>query len=202
MDAAVSFLGLLLISPVLLIISLIIKLESRGSACFRQERMGKHGELFKMVKFRTMVMDEEEEARQFTPGCNQRVTSIGAFLRRTKIDELPALINVIRGDMSIVGPRPEVPKYKDIYQKENKELLNIRPGITGFASIKYRDEEGMLANRESPEKFYEEEILPDKLRLGLDYVNSVSFCGDVRIILCTFRALFSRKPFDKPLKGL
>jgi lipopolysaccharide/colanic/teichoic acid biosynthesis glycosyltransferase len=192
-DLIVSLLAVLVLSPLLVIVYLMIRVGSRDSAFFCQERMGKKGKLFQMIKFRTMSQDKAEERFQFTPGNRQRVTRMGKLLRKTKLDELPALINVIRGEMSLVGPRPEVPKYTKLYQRENLKVLSMRPGITDSASIKYRHEEEMLAKRESPVRFYEEEILPDKLRLGLDYVNSISFLGDVRIILGTLKAIFSRK---------
>lgn len=195
-DIALSLLGLLFFSPILLILSVIIRLENRGTTFFCQDRVGKGGKIFRLIKFRTMVIDKEKEALQFTPGDKQRVTQIGNFLRKTKLDEIPALINVLKGEMSIVGPRAEVPKYLSFYTGEKEKILSIKPGITDFASIKYRNEEELLANSAIPEKLYEEIILPDKLRMNLNYLNSISFWSDMKIILNTIKVIFRAIPID------
>jgi lipopolysaccharide/colanic/teichoic acid biosynthesis glycosyltransferase len=187
-DIIISFSGLLVFSPLFLIVYLLNN-KNLGSLFFCQKRIGKGGKVFKIIKFRTMIENKDEELLQFTPGSTRRVTRIGKLLRKSKIDELPTLINVLKGDMSIVGPRPEVPKYLYFYCNEYKEVLRVRPGVTDFASIKYRNEEEILSTTHLPQKMYETKILPDKLKLNLAYVKEISLWRDILIILKTIKAI-------------
>lgn len=167
-----------------------IKLDTVGPVFFRQERVGRYGRIFRIHKFRTMIASAESKGLQVTVGRDPRVTRVGAFLRRYKFDELPQLIDIFIGKMSLVGPRPEVPKYVEHYPSEMRDLiLSIRPGITDNASILYRSENDTLANSTDPEKTYIEEILPEKLRLCVDYVQHRTFLGDLRIIFRTLMVL-------------
>lgn len=171
-DLFFSLTGIIVCLPIGIIVAILIKLDSPGQVFFKQKRMGRHGILFQLIKFRTMFTDVAGENRMFEPGDKTRVTRIGRFLRLTKIDEFPQLINVIRGDMSFVGPRPEVPKYQEFYSGENSLVLTVQPGITDMASVKYRHEEELLVKSKEPEKLYTEVILPDKLRINRDYINN------------------------------
>lgn len=184
-DIVCSFLGLALLSPFLALIALLIKIDSPGSIFFFQERMGRNGRLFNLIKFRSMTVVHNPQECQFNPGDASRVTRIGRFIRKTKIDELPELVNVLKGDMNFVGPRPEVPKYRHVYTGEFAPVLSLRPGITDLASIKYRNEELLLRQGSDPEKMYGEVILPDKLRLCLKYKEMISFKTDLKIIFST-----------------
>lgn len=184
-DIIISFLGILIVFPVLLIISLFIKLESSGPIIFTQIRIGREAKEFKIYKFRTMVVNAEKLGRQITVGKDSRVTKVGRVLRKTKLDELPQLFNVLKGDMSLVGPRPEVPKYTKLYNEEQKRVFTVRPGITDYASIKYRNENEVLAKSKEPEKTYIEEVMVDKLNLNLKYVEQRSFWLDIKIIFIT-----------------
>lgn len=187
LDIVLSLLGLLVLSPFLLLIVLLILLDSRGRPFFCQERLGRDLKPFRLVKLRSMVLAAHASRGQFEPGCSARVTRIGSILRKTKVDELPALFNVLRGDMSIVGPRPEVEKYVRAYPEDFKAILGIRPGLSDFASIKYRDEEAILASQPDPERYYRQVILPDKLGLAKRYVEEMSFNTDLRIIVVTMK---------------
>jgi len=184
-DIICSTLGLMILSPVLLIISLIIKLTSEGPVFFKQVRVGLNGEKFKILKFRTMVVDAEKLGKQITVGNDNRITKIGAFLRKYKIDELPQLINVLKGDMSLVGPRPEVPIYVNLYDENERRVLYVRPGITDLASIKYRDENELLGDKKDPEDFYVNIIMRDKLVLNLEYIEKSNLFFDIYIIMKT-----------------
>jgi len=185
-DLVFSLIGTIVCLPVFLMVALLIKIDSPGSVFFIQKRMGKNGVLFSLFKFRTMLSDHVAEGLMFEPGGKTRITRIGRFLRNTKIDELPQLWNVLIGDMSFVGPRPEVPKYKEFYSGENSIVLATRPGITDMASVKYRNEEQQLALAQDPAKYYTQVILPDKLKLNRDYVNNgIGLVKDVAIILKT-----------------
>lgn len=185
-DVIASGCALLLLLPVFLIIAIWIRGDSRGGVFFRQERVGRNGRIFRIHKFRTMTVNAESKGLQLTVGSDRRVTGAGAFLRKTKLDELPQLIDVLVGDMSLVGPRPEVPRYIDQYPVAvRKEVLSVRPGITDRASIEFRNENEMLAASSDPEKTYIDEVLPIKQRYYLDYVRSHTFWGDLRIILDT-----------------
>lgn len=189
-DLLASGFGLLVLSPVFLLIALSIKLDSPGPVFFRQERVGRFGKVFRIHKFRTMVTNAEKKGLQITVGADARVTRTGAALRKYKLDELAQLIDVFIGDMSLVGPRPEVPKYVDLYPPESRNIiLSVQPGITDWASIKYKDENEILGRASDPHKAYIEEVLPIKIGYYLDYVKNRSFIGDIRIIFATLRAL-------------
>lgn len=184
-DIVCSGLGLMILSPFLLFIAIRIKMDSDGPVFFKQIRVGEKGREFKILKFRTMVVDAEKLGRQITVGNDSRITKIGAFLRKYKIDELPQLINVFKGDMSLVGPRPEVPRYVNMYTEEQRKVLDVKPGITDLASIRYRDENELLGQAENPDEFYINTIMPDKLALNLEYINKSNIFLDIYIILKT-----------------
>lgn len=189
-DLLVSLLALLVLAPLFAAVALAIRLESAGPVLFRQERVGLHGRIFRIHKFRTMVADAESRGPQLTAGNDPRITRVGAFLRRHKLDELPQLLDVVRGDMSIVGPRPEVPRYVALYPPEMRDIvLSVRPGITDTASVAYRDESAQLARAGNTEQLYVSEIMPQKLRMCVEYVRTRSLPGDLKIVLCTLAAL-------------
>jgi len=168
----------------------LIKLDSRGPVFFRQERIGQGFAPFSIYKFRSMVKDAPQRGGLLTAGADPRVTSIGRLLRRTKFDELPQLINVLVGEMSLVGPRPEVRRYVDLFQSDYEEILSVRPGITDLASVKYRDESSVLMNAADPEKEYITRVLPDKISLAKEYVRRSSLLFDASLILDTFVKVF------------
>lgn len=189
-DLLASGIGLLVLTPVLLGIALAIKLESHGPVFFRQERVGRFGKAFRIHKFRTMVTDAERRGLQITVGADARVTKVGAVLRKYKLDELAQLIDVFLGDMSLVGPRPEVPRYVACYPAGAREIvLSVKPGITDRASIEYKDENEILGKAADPHKAYVDEVLPVKIRYYVDYVRNRSFWGDIRIIFATLLAI-------------
>jgi lipopolysaccharide/colanic/teichoic acid biosynthesis glycosyltransferase len=189
-DLVASVMGLLVLAPFLFLVALLIKLDSRGPVFFRQERVGQFGKPFRIHKFRTMVVDAEARGMQITVGTDPRVTRVGAVLRRYKLDELPQLIDVLFGQMSLVGPRPEVPRYVVYYPRDVKELvLSVRPGITDRASIEFKDENEILGRAVDPHRAYVEEVLPVKLGYYIDYVKNRSLVGDVRIIFSTLLAI-------------
>lgn len=177
--------GLLLLWPVFLLVALLIKVEDGGAVFFRQVRVGWKGRLFRMWKFRTMVMDAERLGRAITVGGDARITRVGHWLRATKVDELPQLLNVLTGDMSLVGPRPEVQKYVALYSEDQCRVLELRPGITDLASVKYRRESELLAGAEDPDRTYVDEIMPEKIRINLEYAGQASLVGDFKVILMT-----------------
>ena len=189
LDLILSIGALLVFSPLLLILALLIKASSAGPVFFRQERAGKNGRYFRIFKFRSMAVDPDAEKKGFEPGSKMRVTSIGRILRKTKLDELPQLINVIKGEMSIVGPRPEVRKYVELYPERWAIVLSIAPGITDPGSIEFRNEEDILAAAPDPEKEYIEKLLPSKLELYEKYIRTISFASDIRIIARTAAAV-------------
>ncbi|EKQ55557.1 MULTISPECIES: sugar transferase [unclassified Clostridium] len=184
-DLICSTLGLIVLSPVLIAIAIKIKTDSDGPVFFKQVRVGEKNREFKILKFRTMVVDAEKLGRQITVGNDSRITKIGAFLRKYKLDELPQLINVFKGDMSLVGPRPEVPKYVKLYNEEQRKVLEVKPGITDLASIRYRDENDLLGKVENPDEFYINTIMPDKLALNLEYISKNNVFFDIYIIFKT-----------------
>ncbi|WP_077619742.1 sugar transferase [Bacillus sinesaloumensis] len=184
-DIVVSLIGLVILSPLLLIIAILIKVDSKGPVFFKQVRVGQHEKEFKILKFRTMVVDAEKQGKQITVGKDSRITKVGYILRKYKLDEFPQLINVLIGDMSLVGPRPEVPKYTKFYNSEQKAIFEIKPGITDYASIKYSDESELLGRAENPEKTYIEEIMVDKLQYNLEYLRNRSVYEDISIIMKT-----------------
>lgn len=183
-DIVASLVGLLCLWPLLLAVGVTIAVAMPGGpVLFRQERVGRHGRAFTLVKFRTMAMGHGGSS--VSVAGESRITPLGAKLRRWKLDELPELWNVLRGDMSFVGPRPDVPGYADRLQGRDKDILLLRPGITGPATLKYRDEERLLALQPDPQRYNDEVIWPDKVRLNLDYLAHHSFLGDLKIILKT-----------------
>jgi len=188
-DVFFSLVGLLLLTPILLLIALLIKVASPGPVLYRGIRIGQFGRPFRMLKFRTMVVDAERRGGSATAEDDPRITSIGRLLRRYKLDELPQLGNVLLGDMSFVGPRPEVQKYVDQYSEKQKTVLKLRPGITDWASIWNSNEAAVLEGSSDPEKAYEELILPTKLALQLKYLQDHSFATDLKILFHTFAKL-------------
>jgi lipopolysaccharide/colanic/teichoic acid biosynthesis glycosyltransferase len=191
-DVVAAGAGLLAASPLLLLISLAVRLDSPGPAFFRQVRVGRHGVPFEILKFRTMrcALPGAESGPLITVDSDDRITRLGRMLRRSKLDELPQLINVVRGDMSIVGPRPEVPRYVALYPEEaRREILSIRPGITDEASIEFRQESALLASADDPERTYVERIMPAKIEHYRRYVRERTLLGDVRIVLRTLRKI-------------
>jgi lipopolysaccharide/colanic/teichoic acid biosynthesis glycosyltransferase len=192
LDVVLASVALLVVSPVFYIIIIFVRLNSSGSVFFKQQRFGKDFKPFQLVKFRSMTVAKDPLQEEFEPGDDTRVTRVGSFLRRTKLDELPELFNVLNGNMSVVGPRPEVEKYVRAYPEDFKEILRIRPGLSDYASIKYRDEEAMLAGQPDPERYYCEVILPDKLHLGRRYLEEMSLRIDIRIIIETIKSICAR----------
>ena len=188
-DLILSVIGLLILSPFLIAVGLIIKFSDYGPVFYRGERVGLNGRLFKIFKFRTMVVDAEKIGGSSTSDDDERITKIGKKLRKYKLDELPQLLNVLVGDMSIVGPRPEVKYYTDQFNEEERLILSVRPGITDWASIWNADEGAVLAGAEDPDKAYEELIRPTKLGLQLKYVEKKSFFVDIKIIFLTILAI-------------
>ena len=188
-DIAFSFLGLLLLLPLLFLIAIMIKKEDYGPVFYRGERVGKNGMLFRIYKFRTMVVNAEKIGPSSTSDDDPRITKIGRFLRKYKLDELPQLINVLKGEMSFVGPRPEVKKFTDLYTEEEKAILSVRPGITDWASLWNSDEGSILAGVEDPDRVYMEKIRPEKIRLQLKYVRERSLWVDIKIIFKTIKTV-------------
>jgi lipopolysaccharide/colanic/teichoic acid biosynthesis glycosyltransferase len=193
LDIVVSLIGLICLFPLMLLVAVLIKLDSSGPVFFRQERIGRGFRPFQILKFRTMIDNAQTKGRLITFARDPRITRVGRILRQTKIDELPQLINVLKGEMSLVGPRPEVSRYVQAFQKEYEEILNVRPGMTDLASLKYRNEEAMLGQSDDPEEEYIKHVLPDKIRLAKDYVQRSSFIFDLRLICRTMFKLFHYK---------
>jgi lipopolysaccharide/colanic/teichoic acid biosynthesis glycosyltransferase len=192
-DLAVSAIALLVLSPVLLLVALLIRLDSPGPAIFRQVRVARGGVPFEMLKFRTMKVVPAGTGPLITVAGDTRITRFGRALRQSKLDELPQLINVLRGDMSLVGPRPEVPKYVALYPPELREIvLSVRPGITDEASMEFSDESALLAQAQDAETAYVEQIMPRKLALYAQYARQRTFFGDLRIVLKTLRLVARR----------
>lgn len=189
MDIVVSGGALLVLWPVLLLIALAIKIDDPGPVFYRQVRVGRNGKTFRIFKFRTMIVDADKKGLQITVGRDSRITRMGALLRKTKLDELAQLINVFTGEMSFVGPRPEVPKYVDMYTPYQRQVLLVRPGITDYASIAYRNENDMLEGAEDPERMYIDVIMPDKIELNMKYLREISPLADIRLILSTIIAV-------------
>ena len=193
-DLAVAGSGLIALLPIFAVIALWVRLDSRGEVFFRQERVGRGGALFRIHKFRTMRTDAPTTGPAITVGADPRITRAGAFLRRSKLDELPQLIDVVRGDMSLVGPRPEVPRYVATYPPALRDkILSVRPGITDLASIEYRDESAVLARAADPEREYREVVLPAKLKLAAEYVDQATLATDLQVIGRTLMALFASR---------
>jgi len=191
-DLIFSFVGISLFLPVGALIALIIKIEDGGPIFYIQERVGQGGRHFKMIKFRTMIRDADKIGSAITIGKDSRITRVGRWLRSFKLDEFPQLFNVLKGEMSFVGPRPEVPKYVTLYNDTEREVLNLVPGITDPASIIYRNENEILGKFGDPEKHYVEKIMPDKIRINLEYAKKANVLSDIFVILQTIGILFKK----------
>ena len=192
-DLVLAWAGLILLSPLLLLIAAWVRLDTPGPVFFRQERVGLHGVPFWIHKFRTMVHNPDDDGPLLTVGDDHRITRSGRFLRRTKLDELAQLIDVIEGTMSLVGPRPEVPRYVEHYTEAQKAyIFSVRPGITDFASVAFRDEGDILARAPDPERAYIDVVLPQKLALAQSYVDQMSLRTDLYVLVQTLGALLSR----------
>lgn len=191
-DIVCSLLGLIILSPLLILLALLIVIESKGPAIFRQQRVGKGNRDFILYKFRSMYVDAEKRG-QLTIGMRDpRITRMGVVLRRYKLDELPQLFNVLNGSMSFVGPRPEVRRYVSLYNPEQMEVLEVRPGITDYASVKYFKENEILGNSTNPEYDYIHQIMPEKLKLNRQYIQNQSFITDIGLILSTVIKIFRK----------
>lgn len=188
-DILLSLFGLIILSPLFLFISIWIKIDSNGPIFYKQFRVGKNNKDFKLFKFRSMKMDSDKKGLLTVGDKDNRITKSGYFIRKYKIDELPQLLNVLIGDMSLVGPRPEVRRYVDLYTKDQLDVLKVRPGITDVASIAYRNESEILKDKSNPEKYYIDIIMQDKLGLNLDYIKSKNLFKDVGVIFKTFLAI-------------
>ena len=191
MDIVISAAALCVLWPVLLLIALAIVIDDPGPVFYRQVRVGRGGRPFRIFKFRTMVVDADKKGLSITVGRDSRITRVGAFLRKTKLDELAQLLNVLMGQMSFVGPRPEVPRYVELYTPYQRQVLLVRPGITDYASIAYRNENDLLAGADDPERMYIETIMPDKIELNMKYLREISPLADVRLILKTIIAVIA-----------
>lgn len=183
-DIVASFCGIVILFPLIVIVSILIKLTSKGPVLFKQVRVTKNGRLFKIYKFRTM-RENSEGNRQITVGNDSRITGVGHILRKTKLDELPQLFNVLKGEMSLVGPRPEVPKYVELYTKEQREILKVSAGITDYASIYFSNESELLGEAENPEEFYIKKIMPYKIELNKKYIKEIGIVTDIKLIILT-----------------
>ena len=185
-DIVFSAVGLLLLSPLFLIVYILIRCESKGGGFYCQQRVGKDGRLFGLYKFRSMRTGSDKKGLITVGGHDSRITRMGYFIRKYKIDELPQLWNVLKGDMSLAGPRPEVKKYVDLYTEEQRRVLSVRPGITDYASIEYVDENEILGNAEDPDRVYVEEIMPAKIKLNMRYIENRNLNEYFKIIGLTF----------------
>ena len=190
-DVVASGIGLILLSPLFIILTIWIKCDSIGPVFYKQVRVGRNNMDFQLFKFRSMRVGSDKKGLITVGGHDPRITRSGYYIRKYKLDEFPQLINVFKGDMSLVGPRPEVRKYVDMYTEEQMHVLDVRPGITDLASIRYRNENELLERVNDPDKYYVEVIMPDKLRINLEYVARHSFTFDIRLIFQTFRAIVS-----------
>lgn len=188
-DVIVSGIGIIILSPLFIIISILIKLDSEGTIFFKQRRVGKNKKIFYIYKFRTMVTDAEKIGRQITIGNDSRITRVGKFIRKYKLDEFPQLINVLKGEMSLVGPRPEVPRYVELYDEKQEKILLVKPGITDYASIKFRNENDILGKSLDPDREYIENVMPTKINLNLKYISEISLVTDIKIIIDTIIAI-------------
>lgn len=191
-DIIASGLGLLCLSPLFLVVAVWIKCDSKGPVFYRQVRVGRDNKDFRLYKFRSMRPDSDKFGLITVGGHDPRVTRSGYFIRKWKLDEFPQLINVFIGDMSLVGPRPEVRKYVDMYTPEQMHVLDVRPGITSLASIRYRNENDILAAAEDPDKAYIEQVMPDKLAIDMEYVGKASLWTDIKLIFSTFKEIIMK----------
>ena len=188
-DLFSSAVGLIILSPLFLLIAILIKLDSTGPVFFKQKRIGLKGKMFNIYKFRTMLANTKGEDRQITIGLDSRITRRGRILRKFNLDELPQLINVLKGEMSLVGPRPEVPKYVELYSEGQKKVLSVKPGMTDYASIEFNTENEILASSSHPKDDYVRKIMPQKIILNLKYINDRSILLDFKLILRTLREI-------------
>lgn len=188
-DILASGLGLIVLSPLFAVLAVWIKADSKGPVFYRQTRVGRDNKDFRLYKFRSMRPDSDKLGLITVGGHDPRVTRSGYYIRKYKLDEFPQLINVFVGDMSLVGPRPEVRKYVDLYTPEQMRVLSVRPGITSLASIRYRNENEILAQAVDPDRCYIEQVMPDKLAIDLEYVNRATFWNDIKLIFSTFREI-------------
>ncbi|MBM3702948.1 MAG: sugar transferase [Actinobacteria bacterium] len=191
-DISCALIGLIILSPIFLICIILAKFQSPGPAFYRAKRVGRYGSLFLMYKFRTMVVNAASMGSSLTTYKDPRITKIGNFLRHTKLDELPQLLNVLKGDMSIIGPRPEAPIYVKYYTEEQQRVLSVRPGIAGPAQLENRDEELKLKGQSDPEQYYITQLLPEKLNIDLNYIENRSFLLDLKVIFKTIWAVIKR----------
>lgn len=191
-DIFASGLGLLFLSPLFLVLAIWIKLDSPGPVFYRQVRVGRHNKDFRIYKFRSMKVGADKQGLITVGGHDPRITRSGYFIRKYKLDEFPQLINVFVGDMSLVGPRPEVRKYVDMYTPEQMHVLDVRPGVTSLASIRYRNENELLDKAEDPDQFYIDVVMQDKLAIDLEYVRNASFWYDIKLIFQTFWEIISK----------
>lgn len=185
-DIVFSAIGLLLLSPLFLLVYILIRCESKGGGFYCQQRVGKDGRMFGLYKFRSMRTGSDKKGLITVGGHDSRITRMGYFIRKYKIDELPQLWNVLKGDMSLVGPRPEVKKYVDLYTEEQRRVLSVRPGITDYASIEYVDENEILGKADDPDRVYVEEIMPAKIKLNMRYIENRNLNEYFKIIGLTF----------------
>jgi len=192
-DAFFSVLGLIVLFPILIIIAIIIKIDSTGPVFYRQTRVGQYNKDFKIFKFRTMHLNADKLGLLTVGDRDPRVTNMGFYLRKFKLDEFPQLINVLIGNMSFVGPRPEVRKYVNLYSVSDLEILNIKPGITDYASIKFRDEAEIMSKSTKPEEVYINDIMPEKIRLNKIYIKEQGLFTDVKIIFLTFASILPKQ---------
>lgn len=191
-DIIFSLVGLVFLSPVFLIMAIWIRSDSKGPVFYKQIRVGKNGKEFFLYKFRSMHIGSDKKGLLTIGGKDPRVTNSGYFIRKFKLDEFPQLINVFLGEMSIVGPRPEVPKYVALYNEEQKKVLTVRPGISDYSSIRFSNENELLEKAEKPEEFYISEIMPEKLLMNLEYIRNNNLWVDIRIIFTTIKKLISK----------
>lgn len=191
-DFVFSFIGLCFLVPFFILISVIVKIDSRGPVFYLQQRVGRGGRLFHLFKFRTMHTEADKLTAITVGKRDSRITHVGYYLRKYKLDELPQLINVVKGDMSLVGPRPELKKFVDLYTKEQRDVILVRPGITDLASIEYRNENELLEGKADPIDFYIREIMPHKLELNRHYIQHQSFGLDLKIIFTTVFSIFKK----------
>ncbi|MGQ9847169.1 MAG: sugar transferase [Bacteroidales bacterium] len=191
-DIVFSLLILLVLSPLFLIISLLIFITSKGPVIYLQKRVGKNGKIFNLIKFRTMYVNADKQGF-LTVGNDKRITFVGKFLRKYKLDELPQFLNVLLGQMSIVGPRPEVPKYVALYNERQKKVLTVKPGITDYSSLIYFEESNELGKTTNPEEYYIKVIMPHKINLSLEYIEKKNLCFDIKIIFWTFLRILGIK---------
>lgn len=191
-DFAFSFIALIILSPVFVVLTLIIVLTSKGSAFYKQIRVGQNNKDFGVLKFRSMFINSDKMGLLTVGNEDKRITKVGTFIRKYKLDELPQLFNVLLGNMSLVGPRPEVRKFVDLYNSDQLKVLDLKPGITDMASIKYRDENAILEEYTNPEDAYVKIVMPDKIRINLEsYADSQSVIGSMKIIFLTIKAIFN-----------